>query len=446
MGPANAQALINNTWSKFDALNAMFPPSNPPQIASINAHYDHFRALPADENAAQRESILLTSADLAGRSTSGGVIFTMGCHSALPVSDFVAGDPLKADWSQSYAQSGAIVYMGNTGFGLGDTAAVLYSEKLNVLFAERLDGSMTVGQALAFAKQEYAATPTQSGYHLKVIDQATMMGLPMYRVGSGTPPVPPQPAMTTTDSATGLPSTSFSVTPSFTRVDTAIGSYYVSDDSFAENRRPIEPTTKLDITQPGLVAHGALITGLTSVDQTGFDAAFSRVVEDLSAFSPELVGDVIFPTKLQWIGTVGTPTGPRQRLGLFTGQFRSDGIHEALGIGTQRRFTSLGGTVFYTPTNATDFQSAELRSGDRVAGRRQRRLRRRHHRQRRRDQREARAHALQGRDRALEEHRDVAELVAVDRRGPPRRDRGRMVHPGGRRIGQRGGHEQQVRR
>ena len=211
MGPANAQALINDTWSKFDALNAMFPPSNPPQIASINAHYDHFRALPADENAAQRESILLTSADLAGRSTSGRVIFTMGCHSALPVSDFVVGNPLKADWSQSYAQSGAIVYMGNTGYGLGDTAAVLYSEKLNVLFAERLDGSMTVGQALAFAKQEYAATPTQSGYHLKVIDQATMMGLPMYRVGSGAPP-PPQPAMTTTDSATGLPSASFSVT------------------------------------------------------------------------------------------------------------------------------------------------------------------------------------------------------------------------------------------
>ena len=355
LGPANAQALINNTWSKFDALNAMFPPSNPPQIASINAHYDHFRALPADENAANRETILLTSADLAGRSTSGRVIFTMGCHSALPVSDFVAGNPLKADWSQSYAQSGAIVYMGNTGYGLGDTAAVLYSEKLNVLFAERLDGSMTVGQALAFAKQEYAATPTQSGYHLKVIDQATMMGLPMYRVGSGTPPLPPQPAMTTTDSATGLPSASFNVSPSFTRVDTALGSYYVSDDSFAENRRPIEPTTKLDITQPGLVAHGALITVLTSVDQTGFDAAFSRVVEDLSAFSPELVGDVIFPTKLQWIGTVGTPTGPRQRLGLFTGQFRSDGIHEALGIGTQRRFTSLAGTVFYTPTSATDF-------------------------------------------------------------------------------------------
>ena len=166
--------------------------------------------------------------------------------------------------------------------------------------------------------------------------------------------------MTTTDSATGLPSASFSVS-SFTRVDTSLGSYYVSDDSFAENRRLIEPTTKLDITQPGLVAHGALITVLTSVDQTGFDAAFSRVVEDLSAFSPELVGDVIFPTKLQWIGTVGTPTGPRQRLGLFTGQFRSDGIHEALGIGTQRRFTSLAGTIFYLPAPPISVRRASVR-------------------------------------------------------------------------------------
>ena len=279
----------------------------------------------------------------------------MGCHSALPVSDFVVGDVLKPDWAQAYAQTGAVVYMGNTGFGLGDTAAPLYSEKLNVLFAQRLDGSMTVGQALAFAKQEYAATPTLSGYHLKVIDQASMMGLPMYRVGTGAGAAPPTPAITSTDSATGLPTAPFNVSPSFTLVDTAIGSYYVSDDAFAENRRPIQPTTRLDVTQPGLVAHGALITGLTSTDEPNFDAAFSRVVDDLSAFTPELVGDVTFPTKLQSIASLRTPLGTRQRLTLFSGQFRSDGVAEALGIGTQRRFTALAGNVFYAPPSVTDF-------------------------------------------------------------------------------------------
>jgi hypothetical protein len=333
----------------------MFPASNPPTLDSINAHYDHFRSLPADENAAHREDILYTTADLAGRSTAGRVIFTMGCHSVLPVSNFALGNPLNADWAEAYAQAGAIVYMGNTGYGLGDTAAVLYSEKLNLLFADRLDGSMTVGQALAFAKQEYAATPTQSGYHLKVIDEATMMGLPMYRIGTGTTAPPPTPAVTTTDSATGLPTAPFSVTPSFTLVTTAIGKYYTSDDSFAENRRPIEPTTKLDVTEPGLVAHGALLTALSSTDEPGFDAAFSRVVDDFSAFTPELVGDVSYPTKLQSIASLATPNGTRQRLVLFSGQFRSDSTPEAQGIGTQRRFTALSGNVFYTAPNVTDF-------------------------------------------------------------------------------------------
>jgi hypothetical protein len=282
-------------------------------------------------------------------------VFTMGCHSALPVSDFVVGDVLKPDWAQAYAQTGAVVYMGNTGFGLGDTAAPLYSEKLNVLFADRLDGSMTIGQALAFAKQEYAATPTLSGYHLKVIDEATMMGLPMYRVGTRATPPPPTPAVTTTDTATGLPTAPFNVSPSFTRVNTAIGSYYVSDDALADNRRPIEPTAKVDVTEPGLVAHGALITGLSSTDETGFDAAFSRVVDDLSAFTPELVGDVTYPTKLQTIANVATPIGARQRLVLFSGQFRSDGTAEAQGIGVQRRFTALSGNVLYTTPGVTDF-------------------------------------------------------------------------------------------
>ena len=355
MGTNNAQELINNTWSKNNLLGAMFPAANPPTLDSINAHYDHFRSLPADENAAHREDILYTTADLVGRSTAGRVIFTMGCHSVLPVSDFVLGSALNADWSQAYAQSGAVIYMGNTGYGLGDTAAVLYSEKLNLLFADRLDGSMTVGQALAFAKQEYAATPTQSGYHLKVIDEATMMGLPMYRVGTGAIAPPPTPAITTTDSATGLPSAPFSVTPSFTLTTTAIGKYYTSNDSFAENRRPIEPTAKLDVTQPGLVAHGALLTALTSTDEPGFDAAFSRVVDDFSAFTPELVGDVSYPTKLQSIASLATPIGTRQRLVLFSGQFRSDGTPEAQGIGTQRRFTALSGNVLYTGPNVTDF-------------------------------------------------------------------------------------------
>ena len=444
LGTNNAQELISNSWSKNNLLAAMFPTSNPPILDSINAHYDHARALPADENAAQRESILYTTADLAGRSTSGRVIFTMGCHSALPVSDFVFGSSLSADWAQAYAQSGAVVYMGNTGYGLGDTAAVLYTEKLNVLFADRLDGSMTVGQALAFAKQEYAATPTQSGYHLKVIDEANLMGLPMYRVGTGATPAPPTPAVTTTDSATGLPTAPFNVSPSFTRVDTAIGSYYVSDDAFAENRRPIEPTTKLDVTEPGLVAHGALLTALTSTDEANFDAAFSRVIDDFSAFTPELVGDVSYPTKLQSIASLATPNGTRQRLVLFSGQFRSDSTFEPQGVGIQRRFTALSGNVFYAAPNVADFTPSSFgpvevtKAGTTVgfavdvtddvggAGGVKRVL------------------ALyKDATRGLEVDRDVAQLAPLEWRRAAVRQRRRMDHPGRRRFRERRRHQQQ---
>ena len=160
----------------------------------------------------------------------------------------------------------------------------------------------------------------------------------------------------------GLQAASFNVSPTFTRVDTAIGSYYVLDDAFAENRRPIEPTTKLDVTEPGLVAHGALLTALTSTDEANFDAAFSRVIDDFSAFTPELVGDVSYPTKLQSIASLATPNGTRQRLVLFSGQFRSDSTFEPQGVGIQARFTALSGNVFYTAPSVTDFTPSSSRA------------------------------------------------------------------------------------
>ena len=364
LGAANVTELINDTWSKADLISAMFPTIVPvSQIDSINAHYDHYRSLPADENAANRETILYTTADVAARGASavnGRVIYTLGCHSALAVSDFVVADALKPDWAQVYAAGGALVYMGNTGYGLGDTVAVAYSERLNALFAERLDGSMTVGQALAFAKQEYSAIPTLSGYDLKVLDQATMYGLPMLRLGTGAAPTAPLPAQTTTDASTGLASTSFSVSPSFTKVTTSLGSYYtVNGDAVFENRYPVEPFTILDVTQPNLVAHGAVVSAATSTQEDSFDVVFSRVVDDLSSLSPELVGDVSFPTKLQAIGTLATPLGTRQRLVLFAGQFRSSGLSSA-GIGTQRRFTALAGNVLFAPATAKDFRPASF--------------------------------------------------------------------------------------
>ena len=136
------------------------------------------------------------------------------------------------------------------------------------------------------------------------------------------------------------------------------GRYYTNDGNASfQNRRPIEPFTKLDVTQPGFVAHGALITRATSNDIADVDAAFSRAIEDRAAFSPELVGDATSPTRLQSIATFSTPMGPQQRLVISTGQFLADGVPDAQGIGTQRLFTALGGVVLYAPASETDFRA-----------------------------------------------------------------------------------------
>jgi hypothetical protein len=348
--------LITDSWSKADLTAALFPGATG-EIDSINAHFDHNRSLPADENLAGRETNLFTTDDISSRGPSAVLArlgLSMGCHSGLAVSDMVVSSALRPDWPQTWGAGGGADWMGNTGFGLGDTAAVAYSERLNALVTQRLDGSMTVGQALMFAKQEYAAIPYLTGYDLKVIDEATLYGLPMYRLGTVTTPIAPVPPPTFTDPATGLVATSFSVSPAFTLVTSTVGKYYTSggDASFV-NRRPIEPTTKLDVTEPGLVAHGAVVTAASSTDENGFNVAFSRVVDDLTSATPPLGGDAVFPSKLQSIASLNTPGGQRQRLLLYTGQFRSGSGDPTVGV--QRRFGSLSGTVLYAGAGNSDF-------------------------------------------------------------------------------------------
>ena len=343
---ANPKELINDIWSKTDVLAAMFPTSNPPAIDSINAHYDHYRSLPADQNAAGTESILFTTSDL--QATPGRLVITIGCHSGTPVSDLLVAAGLRPDWDQSYAAKGAIGFIAQHTFGLGETAGVAYSEKLHALLAERLDGALTVGQALVYAKQEYSSMPLTGGYDVKVIDGSGLYGLPMYRVGTGALTPPPAPLPLGTDAATGLQAATFNLSPSFTLVTASTGRYYTNGGNASfQNRRPIEPFTKLDVTQSGFIAHGALLTAAVSNDLANFNAAFSRAIEDRAAFSPELVGDATSPTRLQSIATFSTPTGLQQRLVISTGQFLADGVPDALGIGTQRLFSSFGGIVLY---------------------------------------------------------------------------------------------------
>ena len=364
LGEANATSIISETWTAGDLITSL-DVLDPPDIISINAHYDHYRSLPADQNASGEEGDLFTTQDIVNlgpERLARAILFTMGCHSGLSVSDVLIGAPSAdeakrlLDWAQVYSQQGA-VYTGNTGFGYGDTETVALSERLMALFSERLDGTMTVGQALMFAKQEYfGGLGLYSVYDEKVLVEATFYGLPMYKIGEGTPPTPPPPLPRTVDPVTGLESAtvSFADTPTNPQFELVVGdngSYYQIDGKTqVVHYRPIQPRTEFDVTQPDTTAHGALITALVTREERNFDVAFARPVIDLEANEPApTFGDVAFPAVFQNIGTFNSPQGTRERLVLLPGQF----FRDKDGTGIQRLFTSVDSLVYYS--NSDDF-------------------------------------------------------------------------------------------
>ncbi|MEX1195549.1 MAG: hypothetical protein WED85_10870, partial [Dehalococcoidia bacterium] len=356
---------LDPPWTADDLEEALNPGAGyPADIVSLNAHFDHYRVLPADEDARGQDDDTFSTADMAtfpAERLKGRILFSMGCHSGLNVPDTLTGSPL-TDWVQELSRQSA-VFIGNTGYGYGDTELVALSERLMSLVADRLDSTMTIGQALTFAKQEYFAGLGVYGvYDEKVISEATFYGLPMYRVGPTDvpPPAPPAPLPTEIDPATGLESASIASTPIFSSESGTSGDYYTVDGKTqVTHNRPIQPRVEIDVTQPDTTAHGAIITDLTSTEIDDFDVAFARPVIDKSENEPITEpGEVIFPTALQNISTYTALDGERQRLVLLPGQY----IDIEEGDGDQRLFTEMDATVLYS--NDDDYTEPELHSSD----------------------------------------------------------------------------------
>ena len=81
-------------------------------------------------------------------------------------------------------------------------------------------------------------------------------------------------------------------------------------------------------TEPNLVPHGALVTGLSSTDTADFTPAYSMPAAGSADSSPPAIGDAAFPGTLQRVATYGTftLTGTRNaaQLDLVAGQFLPD--------------------------------------------------------------------------------------------------------------------------
>lgn len=370
VAPDALTSLISETWTRADLAAALLPASGPsPLFSSVNAHFDHFRALPAFENAAGTAGNLFTTSDLgptAGSKLRGTLLFSMGCHSGLSVSDIAVG-LASSDWAQGLGARGASL-VGNTGYGYGDTETVALSERLMAGFAQELGRAPTIGEALARAKRGYFAdTPSSamSPYDEKVLQQATFYGLPMYRV-AGAGPAPPPGSVTSGafDVNLGNP---VAGTSRFAQRVTTRGRFYSVDGLTASvQNRPIQPKTTLDATRTDAVAHGAMITGLASIDLGAFDPVYFRPAVDLSLVEPEVsADDAVFPAAIQSVTPPVSSDDPLQRLVLVPGQFR-DPV-PGTGIGTQRLFTRIAGTVLYSAPGGTDFAAPRIVSATSAA-------------------------------------------------------------------------------
>ena len=389
VGAANTRTLIDDTWNRVGLLGALFPTTGASGINQLNGHYDHHSALPAAGNTTGDTSDLFTTADLDARpgSMPRRIVFTIGCHAGLPVANVIVGEtsPIKRDWAEAYGEQRS-AFAANTGFGLGSTDSVAWSEQLMAELAGNLNGSLTIGEALAQAKADYfLGRASFSAYEQKTTLQATLYGLPFFGVGSAPPPVgsppPPQPPAPTTipgatsatapnqgpitlDPVSQLRSGEFAVVPAFTRENRQFGDFWTNAGQVTGvHYRPLVSTLALPATRTGERAHSALIESLVSQDDSPWDPSLLMPTTDSTALSPEpTFTDIGFPSGIPTMATARSVTGTRSQLNLATSQYFTDDTPGSEGASVMRRWTQIGGRVFYNAS--TDYEPPTIVSSE----------------------------------------------------------------------------------
>jgi parallel beta helix pectate lyase-like protein len=294
-------STISDTWNVNDLTAIWFSgqlpsltgtysgPRTKYQLMSINGHFSHYDATPADTAAghffANRlldpTAINDTAAYFrAGASTS--LLYSVGCHSGLNVvaGAINSGAPAfySADFPQAVLKQGGN-WIGNTGYGYGDSDLIGYSERLSVLFTKQIGRDVrngntyigaTIGDSLARAKRRYVLSNGPGGFSVydeKIIEEMTLYGLPFIRVKVPTPNAQIDPAplaipsavlnglsdknpvftrtirITNKFSADLVPKVSSQVVDSFRNSQVSLA----SADQMAQGR-PVLPTLTYDIT------------------------------------------------------------------------------------------------------------------------------------------------------------------------------------------------------
>lgn len=368
-------------WDKAVLENRLFGGTSA-RVVSINTHADETRMIPgipnAEDGTASEDDMFTADGHVPAASApgeppvastlAGALIFMIGCHAGgnLPTSYY--GNV--ADWADVFAPAGGFV--GNTGYGLANSVSTALSERLLGLYSNWV-GVTTGGNrvsaagALTYAKQSYlGGLGLYSGYDEKVLMEAVYYGLPMYTFAdtgtAKTAPLPERPAdLTAVQNTGGLLAASLTLAPTFRAVtktdDSGRSVSYLTangQDPLVVPGQPILPrvVSKLDQAPSGLVARGALITGLSS-ERVASGTPLTPAIAKATIGVAETAADrsnVAFPSTFATITTQQSPTGPIDLLVTTPGRVES----ASDGTGMLEQFTSMHVDVVYGDAGSND--------------------------------------------------------------------------------------------
>ena len=348
-------ALISETWNAEDLRGVLFPTAgNSAGIGSVNGHFSHQGTQSAAGSANGDQGDALFTDDIGATDFTGSLIFTLGCHSGLSVSEDVSS-LLAADWAEAFSQAGVGAYIAQSGFGYGSSDSVQLTEALLVAFSERLDGNATIGDALRFAKNSYLArvgAGSISVYDEKSAQQAILFGLPFSTPDVASPPpppvAPPPIALTAIDEPWLLTGT-VGVDVVFEQRDVAgRGTVFEIDgQAAAPAEYPLQPIVTIDATGPDGTGdgvpderlHGALLRSGAAYTVGTIDPIYQTPTINGSEREPELQPlDAVFPISPLAVSSATTEFGPRDYVVAQPGRFTAT---EPDGSGTQVLYDDL---------------------------------------------------------------------------------------------------------
>ncbi len=293
------------------------------------------------------------------------VLFSVGCHLALPLPDSIVRTTVPTEFSQAAARSEVGSLTGKVAYGVGTGSLVAYDEELLVRYAAAIDET-DLGGALRAAKRRYLdGAGTIDVVDLKVVQSMTHFGLPHLRL-AGVPAPGPVTEPTAAPGPDGV--VPLEVSAELTRVETPTGSYFTNrGETIQAPFQPVVPSVTVPVAPAGNVATGIILERAVSFEAAGLgaDGQPDPAVDFVPHIAvPARTGDAgdqrAVPTvgDAQFPGNLTAAVGRDLRLAL--GSHRTGDGPER--FATHTLFAQLGGRAFHAgvPDTGLEFESFDV--------------------------------------------------------------------------------------